>query len=177
LGDTVTWINEGFLLHNVTAANGEFASGTLHGGQRFSVRFTKPGTFDYVCTIHPGMSGKVIVSGGSSGSDGGRDEPSSPTSQTSAPSGTAHVSLKLVKAASGGRRVTHIQVTSTRPHGQVLLQVYSREHFAWIQIAHATLGANGGASFQLRAPVHREVRAIVVGGPGEGPSISSALRS
>jgi plastocyanin len=177
LGDTVTWVNEGFLLHNVTAANGEFASGTLSGGQRFSMRFTKPGTFEYVCTIHPGMSGKVIVSGQSSGEDGsGGGQPSTPM-QTSAPAGTAHVSLKLVKAAGGKRHMTRIEVASTRPGGQVLLQIYSREHFAWIQVAHATLGASGGASFWLRAQLHREVRAVVVGGPGEGPSISSALRS
>jgi plastocyanin len=176
LGDTVTWVNEGFLLHNVTAANGEFASGTLHGGQRFSMRFTKPGTFEYVCTIHPGMSGKVIVSGQSSGGSGG-GQPSTPIQQTSTPAGTAHVSLKLVKAAGGKRHMTRIEVASTRPGGQVLLQIYSREHFAWIQVAHATLGASGGASFRLRAQLHREVRAVVVGGPGEGPSISSALRS
>jgi plastocyanin len=178
LGDTVTWINEGFLLHNVTAANGEFASGTLHDGQRFSVRFTKPGTFEYLCTIHPGMSGKVIVSGQSSGEGGsGGGQPSAPVSQTSAPAGTAHVSLKLLRAAGGGQHMTRIQVASTRPGGQVLLQIYSREHFAWIQVAHATLSATGGASFRLRAHLHREVRAVVMGGPGEGPSVSSALRS
>jgi plastocyanin len=178
LGDTVTWINEGFLLHNVTAANGEFVSGTLHGGQRYSVKFTKPGTFEYVCTIHPGMSGKVIVSGQPSDRDGSEgSQPPAPLTHASAPAGTAHVSLKLVKAADGGRRMTSIQVTSTRPRGQVLLQLYSREHFAWIQVAHATLDASGDASFRLRAQVHREVRALVLGGPGEGPSISSALRS
>jgi len=73
--------------------------------------------------------------------------------------------------------VTRIAVTTTRPRGQVLLQLYSREHFAWIGVAHATLDANGGATFKLRAQVHREVRAVVMGGPGEGPSISSVLRS
>lgn len=172
LGDTVTWINEGFLLHTVTAENGEFSSGRLSGGQRFSVKFTKPGTFKYVCTIHPGMKGEVIV-----GQSSGRSEPSVPTSKTSAPAGTAHVSLKLIKAGSGARRVTRIAVTTTRPRGEVLLQLYSREHFAWIQVAHATLNVNGGATFQLRARVHREVRAVVMGGPGEGPSISSVLRS
>ncbi|MHB8233113.1 MAG: plastocyanin/azurin family copper-binding protein [Solirubrobacteraceae bacterium] len=177
LGDTVTWINEGFLLHTVTATNGEFASGRLHGGQRFSVRFDKPGTFDYVCTIHPRMSGKVIVAGQSSGHGGGGGEPSTPKSQTSTPAGTAHVSLKLLKATSGGRRVTRIAVTTSRPRGQVLLQLYSREHFAWIQVAHATLGASGGATFEVRSRLHRRVRAVVMGGPGEGPSISSVLRT
>src|SRR6201992_2045609 len=128
LGDTVTWVNEGFLLHNVTAANGEFASGTLHGGERFSVRFTKPGTVDYVCTIHPGMSGQVIVSGHDRGEG---SQPPTPPAQTSVPAGTAQVSLKLVEPKGRAHRVTRIHVTSSRPHGQVLLQLYSREHFAW----------------------------------------------
>uniref|UniRef100_UPI0026104741 cupredoxin domain-containing protein n=1 Tax=Pseudomonas sp. TaxID=306 RepID=UPI0026104741 len=174
LGDTVTWVNEGFLQHTVTAENGEFSSGRLSGGQRFSVKFTKPGTFKYVCTIHPGMKGEVIV-GQSSGR--GEPSPSSPTSKASAPTGTAHVSLKLIKAGKGSRRLTRIAVTTSRPRGQVTLQLYSREHFAWIQVAHATLDAEGGATFELRSQVHREVRAVVTGGPGEGPSISSVLRS
>jgi plastocyanin len=178
LGDTVTWINEGFLLHNVTSTDGEFVSGTLHGGQRFSVKFTKAGTFDYVCTIHPGMSGKVIVMGQSSSQGGEKEgEAPAPSTHPTAPAGTARVSLKLIRAAGAGRRMTRVAVTTSRPHAEVLLQVYSREHFAWIQVAHARLGANGGASFRLRAGLHREVRAIVPGGPGEGPSISSAVRS
>jgi hypothetical protein len=73
--------------------------------------------------------------------------------------------------------VTRVAVTTTRPHGEVLLQVYSREHFAWIQVAHATLGPTGAATFRLRAQVHRRVRAIVVGAHGEGPSISNAVHT
>lgn len=174
LGDTVTWVNEGFLLHNVTSTSGEFASGTLRGGQRFSVRFTKPGTFDYVCTIHPGMSGKVIVMG-----QGGKEESgtAAPVTHPTPPAGTAQVSLKLIRPPGPRRRTTRVAVTTTRPHGQVLLQLYSREHFAWIQVAHATLDASGSATFELRSRLHRRIRAVVPGGPGEGPSIGAAVRS
>ena len=33
----------------------------MHPGDKFSYTFTKPGTYDYWCTIHPEMLGKVIV--------------------------------------------------------------------------------------------------------------------
>jgi plastocyanin len=179
LGDTVTWVNQGFVLHNVTAENGEFASSTLHGGQKFSVKFTKPGTFDYSCTIHPQMTGKVIVTDRPSGAGSeGTDSPAPvPVPRTSPPAGTARVSLRLVRTTRGGKRMTRVLISSTRPHGEVLLQLYSREHFAWIQVAHATLNGTGGVTFDLRAGLHRNVRAVVLGGSGEGPSISSSLRS
>ncbi len=175
VGDTVTWINEGFILHNVTAMNGEFASGTLHGGQKFSVKFTKPGTFDYMCTIHPQMSGTVIVSGQAASHSGSEiGESPAPSPQPSTPAGTAQVSVRVVR---DHRRKTRVLISSDRPRGQVLLQLYSREHFAWIQVAHATLNGSGGALFTLRGRLHREVRAVVLGDSGEGPSISSVLRS
>jgi plastocyanin len=179
-GETVTWKNEGFLLHTVTAENGEFDSGTIRAGGEFSLTFTKAGTFAYTCTIHPSMFGKVIVQAHEAGDMGGMGHEehagASPPAMTT-PAGTARVALQLSKAAHAGRRWTRVTVASSRPGAQVLLQLYSREHFAWIQVAHATLSASGGAAFRLSAKLHRQVRAIVVGQPGEGPSISQTLRS
>jgi plastocyanin len=62
-GTTVTWVNEGIALHTVTAGDGTFESTFIPAGGTFSRRFPQPGTFPYICTIHPGMSGTVRVSG------------------------------------------------------------------------------------------------------------------
>jgi plastocyanin len=58
-GDTVTWRwRDGGIAHNVTSSR--FRSGTKSSGT-FSVRFRNAGTFGYRCTIHPGMTGRVVV--------------------------------------------------------------------------------------------------------------------
>jgi plastocyanin len=175
VGETVTWKNEGFIPHTVTG--GELDSGRIRGGGEFSYKFTKPGTFEYRCTIHPSMLGKVIVqgeaSGGMKGMGGHEERPSLPPTT---PTGAAQLSLRLGK--SGGRHgVRSIRVTSSRPGEQVLLQAYSREHFSWIDIAHASLSADGKAIFKLRPGLHRQLRVVVLGAAGEAPSISKTLRT
>lgn len=62
VGDTVTWTNEDSVDHDVTAdsfSSGE--AGGLAGGDTFEHTFDEAGTFDYVCTVHPGMEGTVVV--------------------------------------------------------------------------------------------------------------------
>ncbi len=61
VGDTVTWINEDAPRHDVVADNGEFKSDLFDKGQSFSFTFTTVGTYPYHCTIHPGMTGTIIV--------------------------------------------------------------------------------------------------------------------
>jgi plastocyanin len=58
-GSEVTWTNEGQLPHTVTSDG--FDSGVLQPGQTFRRVFADPGTFDYACAIHPGMTGQVVV--------------------------------------------------------------------------------------------------------------------
>ena len=63
---TVTWSNEDVAFHSVTSGiYGEptalFDSGHLDPEQKFSYTFDEKGTFDYFCTLHPWMKGKVIV--------------------------------------------------------------------------------------------------------------------
>lgn len=60
-GTTVTWTNKDSASHTVTAINNEFASGTLNQGQTFSYTFNEARTFEYECSIHTSMRGKVIV--------------------------------------------------------------------------------------------------------------------
>lgn len=61
VGATVTWTNRHGARHDVAAADGTFTSPLFGEGETFSFTFTEPGEYPYVCTIHPGMEGKVIV--------------------------------------------------------------------------------------------------------------------
>jgi FtsP/CotA-like multicopper oxidase with cupredoxin domain len=62
-GATVTWINKGRNWHSVAAFDGSFQSGKIEPGERFSFRFTRPGTYQYLCKHHgmQGMVGSVTV--------------------------------------------------------------------------------------------------------------------
>src|SRR5260370_41992223 len=62
IGATVTWINHGSVPHVVMSADDQFKkSPVLKTGQRFSNSFATAGTYSYLCSIHPRMTGKVIV--------------------------------------------------------------------------------------------------------------------
>jgi plastocyanin len=62
VGQTVKWTNDDSVDHNVTATSGEtFKSSTFGQGATYSHKLTKAGTIKYVCTIHPGMEGTIIV--------------------------------------------------------------------------------------------------------------------
>ena len=71
VGDLVTWHNRGKQPHTATADNGSFDTGTVTAGGSASHMFTQPGTFTYVCTIHPNMHGTVKVLSAGGGSGGG----------------------------------------------------------------------------------------------------------
>ena len=58
-GESVTWTNKDAIKHNVASTT--FTSELLGQGQSFTKTFNDVGTFDYHCTPHPYMTGKVIV--------------------------------------------------------------------------------------------------------------------
>ena len=58
-GDTVTWTNQDSAPHTILANS--FQSNTLSKGQNFSFTFNASGAFEYICSIHPSMKGKIIV--------------------------------------------------------------------------------------------------------------------
>ncbi len=60
VGDTVEWTNDGAAPHTVTFDEGP-DSGTLNPGGTFSHTFDSVGEFNYICTIHPQMTGIVSV--------------------------------------------------------------------------------------------------------------------
>ncbi|BCX04946.1 MAG: hypothetical protein KatS3mg053_2884 [Candidatus Roseilinea sp.] len=61
VGDTVTWTNNDFAPHTVTANDASFNSGTLGQGGVYSRTFGATGVFSYFCAIHPSMTGSVRV--------------------------------------------------------------------------------------------------------------------
>jgi plastocyanin len=61
-GATVTWSNHDNEPHTVASADNRFPkSPVLKPGQRFSNTFATAGTYSYFCSIHPRMTGKIIV--------------------------------------------------------------------------------------------------------------------
>jgi plastocyanin len=62
VGTTVTWTNRDDIPHTVVSTEGSvFKSKVLDTDEKFSYTFTKAGTFPYFCSIHPKMTGKVVV--------------------------------------------------------------------------------------------------------------------
>ena len=60
-GATVTWTNDDQAPHTVTFRNVTADSGVLRTGQSFRYTFATPGAYDYYCSIHPYMVGRVTV--------------------------------------------------------------------------------------------------------------------
>lgn len=58
-GDTVKWTNMDSTTHTIIGS--DFSSGNFNKGDSYESTFTKPGTYEYHCSIHPSMKGTVIV--------------------------------------------------------------------------------------------------------------------
>jgi plastocyanin len=62
VGQEVCWVNDDTIDHDVVAKSGATFKSDLFGkGETFTATVDKPGTVDYVCTIHPGMTGTLEV--------------------------------------------------------------------------------------------------------------------
>jgi plastocyanin len=61
VGTTVTWTNSDDIPHTSVSTEGVFKSKVLDTDEKFSYTFTKAGTYPYYCTIHPKMTGTVVV--------------------------------------------------------------------------------------------------------------------
>ncbi|WP_223199539.1 plastocyanin/azurin family copper-binding protein [Solihabitans fulvus] len=63
VGTTVTWTNSDQDPHTVTAteSGSPLRSPTMNNGATYKYTFTKAGRYDYLCTIHPFMTGTVVV--------------------------------------------------------------------------------------------------------------------
>ena len=61
MGTTVSWKNEDEEPHTVVSNDGLFRSGALDTNDTFTHKFDKPGTYAFVCSIHPRMTGTIVV--------------------------------------------------------------------------------------------------------------------
>jgi plastocyanin len=61
VGATVTWTNHDDIPHTVVSTEGVFKSKVRDTDEKFTYTFTKAGTYPYYCTIHPKMTGQIVV--------------------------------------------------------------------------------------------------------------------
>ncbi|HTM10994.1 MAG TPA: plastocyanin/azurin family copper-binding protein [Verrucomicrobiae bacterium] len=62
-GESVTWTNDDGAPHGLEYRDGAPGVNPLLPGAAFSRRFDKPGTYEYNCSVHPYMTGRVVVRG------------------------------------------------------------------------------------------------------------------
>ena len=60
-GTRVTWRNDDDIPHTVTSTTLAFKSAALDTDDKFSFTFTTPGTYKYFCSLHPHMTGTIVV--------------------------------------------------------------------------------------------------------------------
>jgi plastocyanin len=60
-GATVTWSNKDDEPHTVKSDTGLFRSGAIDTNESFRFKFDKPGTYHFTCSIHPRMTGTIVV--------------------------------------------------------------------------------------------------------------------
>jgi plastocyanin len=60
-GSTITWTNRDDVPHNIVSTEQKFKSPVLDTDEEFSHTFDTPGTYKYFCSIHPKMTGRVVV--------------------------------------------------------------------------------------------------------------------
>ena len=61
VGSTITWTNHDDVPHNIVATERQFKSPVLDTGEQFSHRFDAPGSYMYFCSLHPKMTGRIMV--------------------------------------------------------------------------------------------------------------------
>jgi 3',5'-cyclic-AMP phosphodiesterase len=61
VGSTITWTNRDDVPHNVVAVDRRFTSPVLDTGEQYSHRFDAAGTYAYFCSLHPRMTGRIVV--------------------------------------------------------------------------------------------------------------------
>ena len=61
VGSTITWTNRDDVPHNIVSTEQKFKSPVLDTDEQFSHRFDAPGSYKYFCSIHPKMTGRIVV--------------------------------------------------------------------------------------------------------------------
>jgi plastocyanin len=132
-GSSVTWTNMDSVTHSATGDNGAFDTGVFAAGGSATITFDNAGTFTYHCSIHPNMTGTIVVqaAGGNSGggNSGGGNSGGGNSGGGTSGGGTTQ---QLPNTGSGGL-----------PHDGMDLAAY-------VVLAALTIGI-GGLAMRLRA--------------------------
>jgi plastocyanin len=99
VGTTVTWINKDSTTYHVVSDTGAFDSGNLASGQSYSFTFNQAGSFPYHCSIHPSMTGTIVVSSNTPSTS--NPTTSNPTSSNPSTPSTASPSTPSNTSGSG----------------------------------------------------------------------------
>jgi plastocyanin len=154
IGQTVTWRNESLSQHTVTSVDGQFDSGAMSTGSSFAMTFTKAGTFDYTCTIHPEMKGSVLV--------------------LPIAAGTLQLRLSTRHRSHGETLVVHVQAA----RGDAGVQLQSAGPAGhWQTTARSQLSSTGVATLSLTTPAHGRFRVVVAPADGAPRLVSRVVRS
>ena len=60
-GTEVTWVNKDDVPHTIVSVDHKFKSKALDTDEKFSFTFQDAGTYEYFCSVHPKMTGKIVV--------------------------------------------------------------------------------------------------------------------
>jgi plastocyanin len=60
-GASVAWTNYDSAPHDATDVAGSWGTGILRKGETSTIRFDSPGSYEYLCTLHPAMKGTLVV--------------------------------------------------------------------------------------------------------------------
>jgi len=60
-GSTVTWVNHDDIPHSIVCPDLKVKSHPMDTDETFAYKFEQPGTYDYMCGLHPHMHGQVVV--------------------------------------------------------------------------------------------------------------------
>ena len=104
-GDSVTWTNNDTTAHTATGANGAFDSGSIAVGDTASVTFTTAGSYNYICTIHPTMTGTVLVEAAAGATAPPTDVPAEAGATSAAPALLVILAASVVSAVAAVRRL------------------------------------------------------------------------
>ena len=124
-GTTVTWTNTGVAPHTATAKDSSFDSGTLESGATFEQTFTDPGRYDYLCQIHPDMTGTIEVTATGPAPAAVVDPSAStaPTATAAPPTATAGAPTTASAASPTAAKVEAAPAADTASLGGIALAV------------------------------------------------------
>jgi plastocyanin len=156
-GDRVTWRNADLVAHDILIPSGPFDSGRLSRFGAWTHGFDQPGSYPYVCTLHPFMNGNVDVVNATLTGPSGPVLAGEPLALAGrAPAGTAHVGLE--RSAPGGGWTAVGAGAAPAADGTFVLTAPAVEAASYRVVTAAGEGATVTPRVTARVDLHLMVR-------------------